>query len=116
MTKLINTAAAVLLLSTTGVFAQGEPLTEAHLAMVDFDGDGNVSLTEYRVYTSNAFIALDTDADNALTPAEGEKAIPENLFSEMDKDADGIVSRAEYDTQTLLDFHHADTDGDGQLN
>ncbi len=116
MKTTMGAVAALMLLAAPAVFAQDEPLTEAHLALLDVNEDGAVDVTEFRVYTSNAFIALDPDNDDMLKPEDTAKIMPDKLFKEMDKDADGVVSRAEYDAQVMLDFHGADTDKNGKLD
>lgn len=116
MTHILCCGAAVLILSASSAFALENTMTEGHLDMLDLDKDGAVDVTEYRVYTSNAFIALDADNDDKLAPADVASFLPDVLFEAMDKDADGIVTRTEYDTQVLLDFHAADADKNGVLN
>lgn len=114
MTRHLTIAALVAL--AAGAAQAGAPaLTEGHLQVFDLDADGAVSKAEYRVTTSNVFIMMDADHDNALVPAEAE-GIPEELFKAMDTDGDGMASRAEYDTQILIDFDSADLDQDGLLN
>ncbi len=98
-----------------GAIAATPAITTDHLTVADLDGDGQVSLIEYRVMTSNVFILLDADATDTLTPAEASE-IPEPLFTAMDTDGDGVVSRMEYDVQILADFNAADVDGNGLLN
>ncbi len=116
MKTLLGAATALAILAAPAAMAQDAALTEAHIQLLDMDGDGAIDVTEYRVYTSNAFIALDTDNDDALKPADTEKAMPESLFKEMDKDADGIVTRVEYDARMMLDFNGADKDKNGKLD
>ncbi len=98
-----------------GAFADTPAITTDHLTVADLDGDGQVSLLEYRVMTSNVFILLDADASDTLTPEEASE-IPAPLLTAMDTDGDGVVSRMEYDVQILADFKAADIDGNGLLN
>ena len=81
----------------------------------DIDADGTISLDEYRVFVSNAFIELDPDADNHLDPADLEGVADAAAFAAMDGDGDGRVSRMEFDEQMLADFGAADLDGNGLL-
>jgi hypothetical protein len=116
MSRARAVGAALIALAAAPGLAQEPALTEGHLAIVDLDADGAVSLDEYRVYTSNAFIALDRDADGALAPAEAAGVISEALFAAADGDGDGVLSRAEYDAQVLADFRASDGDGSGALD
>lgn len=119
MTRPATRTAIAALLAVLGASAAaaGAPpaLTGDHLTIVDLDGNGEVDLTEYRVMTSNVFILLDADADDALTPEEASE-IPAALFAAMDTDGDGNVDRIEYDVQVRADFVAADLDGNGLLN
>lgn len=90
-------------------------ITTDHLAIADLDGNGEVSLAEYRVMTSNVFILLDADATDTLTTEESGDILPD-LFAAIDGNGDGVVDRIEYDTQMLADFQAADLDGNGLLN
>jgi hypothetical protein len=87
-----------------------------HVEIVDIDGDGAISLDEFRAFGSNAFIELDPDADNALDPADLEGLADAAAFAAMDADGDGRVSRMEFDAQLLADFRAADQDDDGLLS
>jgi len=116
MLNTIRTGAVFAALLAVPAFAQDGAMTEGHLQMLDLDEDGAVSVTEYRIYTSNAFIVLDTDNDDLLAAGDFHDLITEAQFAAMDKDADQKVSRAEYDAEVLADFAAADQNGNGVLD
>ncbi len=118
MTHTLNPVAAVaaLFLIGTPALAQDAPLTEAHLAAIDIDGDGSVSKTEYRIFMSDVFLLLDTDYDGRLSQADLADVISADQFAATDADGDGAVTWAEFDAQTLVDFDAADQDGNGSLD
>lgn len=95
--------------------AAAQDLTQDHLEVFDLDEDGALSLVEFRVFASNAFIELDADHDNHLTRDEFGAYADDAAFAAMDADGDGRVSRMEFDAQLLSEFHAADLDGDGLL-
>lgn len=95
--------------------AMAEDLTFEQIEAIDIDEDGIITIAEYRVFASNAFIELDTDHDNHLDQDEVAGFADEALFAAIDTDGDGRVSRMEFDAHLLADFHAADLDDDGQL-
>ena len=92
------------------------PLTEAHLAALDLDGDGAVGMAEYRIFMSDAFILLDTDNDGALLPADVAGVLTVEQFASVDADRDGTVTWAEFDAQIRRDFDAADGNANGVLD
>ena len=92
----------------------GAPLVHAqvnatgdYLAQMDKDGDGRVSLAEYRAWMSYAFEARDVDRDGVLSAQEqpGGRGAPITLvqhherladrFRRQDVDKDGFLSARE---------------------
>ena len=114
MTSILALGLAVPAMATGEADPTGA-ITDQHLAIFDIDGDGAVSRTEYRVTTSNAFVLMEMDGANALSPAEA-KDISAAMIKGMDAEADGMASRVEYDMQVLDNFDAADLDGNGILN
>ena len=115
LSLVIATTLAAALAPMAHAQAAGE-LNEAHLAMLDQDGDGVVSRAEFDAYMDAAFGALDTVGDGALSADEFAVYAPVDTFAAIDADGDGMVSRDEFDAQTSADFAAADSDGDGALN
>ena len=87
---------------------QGIPNTRAeYLRMLDTDGDGHISSTEYVHYMSAGFRAMDHDGDGTLVPAElpgGQgraialREFRDNLrrqFRRLDRDHDGYLTARE---------------------
>jgi calmodulin len=88
---------------------------------VDSNGDGSVSLDEFKALASNK-----RGGPDPLSSTDGESV--EDLFSSFDADGDGSLSQSELDTgmaarmQAFADqlkaamFAKADTNGDGSLS
>ena len=81
--------------------------TDDYLARMDADGDGRVSLAEYRIWMSYAFDAMDRNRDGVLTPdeqpggkgksitrAEHQQILAER-FRKQDTNRDGFLSARE---------------------
>jgi Ca2+-binding EF-hand superfamily protein len=93
--------------------AQDAP--SGHVEELDVDGDGVISRAEFRVRMAHAFIALDADDDDRLSPEDLAVVLAPDAFAALDTDADGFVSRAEFDARTRADFAAADLDASGAL-
>lgn len=92
----------------------------------DKDQDGGVSFPEFDAYMKEAiFTSFDANGDGAVTMAEYrllDPSGPESTFKKADRNGDGTVSRAESDAKTDRDgsmkklFQKMDTDGNGRLS
>lgn len=81
--------------------------TDDYLARMDADGDGRISLSEYQIWMSYAFDAMDRNRDGvltadeqpggkgkALTRAEHQQILAER-FRKQDTNRDGFLSARE---------------------
>ncbi len=100
---------------------------------VDANGDGYVSLEEFKISTAKKiavrFAALDTDTNGALTATEfvndkteRQAVLANNLFRIADSDASGSLSEEEFTAlasltvNPIFPFAAMDADGDGQVS
>lgn len=101
-------AVAVSLAATTTATATGLPETpDEYLARMDLDGDGRISLAEFRDYMSRGFRARDLDGNGILEgdelPVPGARRLHltdhlqqlADAFSRQDRNGDGWLDRAE---------------------
>ena len=102
-----RTAALLFTVVSPSAYAQAPGSPAEYLARMDLDGDGRVSLAEYRDYMSRGFRRMDLDGNGIL---EGdEHAVPgsapvylstlmDNLaraFERQDRNGDGWLDAAE---------------------
>lgn len=113
----ILTAAAVLALTALPAFAE-EPagMPGDAMAIVDADGDGNVTAAEMDAFVVAVFPAMDTNGDGSVDKAEALVALSEDQFAAIDANADGLLSADELAAVVRADFAAADRNGDGVLN
>lgn len=88
--------------------AQHRDLSPAgYLAMIDLDGDGRISLSEYRDYLSRGFRDMDRDRNGILEgdelPVPGARPVRlsdhmdalARAFGRQDRNADGVLDVTE---------------------
>lgn len=98
-------AGALLALLAGTVSAQPLPQTpQQYLALMDLNGDGRISLAEYRDYMSRRFRAMDRDGDGALR--DDELPVP----------GARPVRLADYLESLRQAFLRQDLDGNGYLD
>lgn len=98
------------------VLAEPVLLDSGHLFMLDEDGDGTVSKSEYDAFADFAFETIDRNGDNALSPDEVDDHLTGDAFGILDDDGNGTVSPAEFSAQMNEDFDAADKDDNETLN
>ncbi|MCL6282349.1 hypothetical protein M3P21_02310 [Ruegeria sp. 2012CJ41-6] len=96
--------------------AQVSEMEGASLDLIDKDGDGAVSPSEYRDFSNFAFEQMDTNKNGSLSAAELGAAGAGEHMSSTDANGDGKVTKSEMSDQMTKDFTAADKDGDGHLN
>jgi len=96
--------------------AQTATIPSEHLAAVDADSDGAVTLAEMQARMGEAFVALDADGDGFISWPEAQVTMDRALFDGADANGDRGLSRAEFDAQVAADFAAADQDGNGVLD
>jgi EF-hand domain pair/EF hand len=136
MGKMILSIGAALLASAS-VGAQ-PPGGHDPMAMLDSDGNGSVSLAEFRQHAAGMFKKLDPDGDGRVTVAElrahhdamrshhrgpdGASGPPDGdrrgpppppRIEQADSDGDGVVTLAEFTAMVEKHFAAADANGDG---
>lgn len=90
-------AVSVAVVAATGISLAQEG---GMLALIDKDGDGNVSAGEVAESAKSQFTDADTNKDGALSEAEFV-AFREKYFKTLDTNGDGVVTRAEMRTRFL---------------
>jgi Ca2+-binding EF-hand superfamily protein len=106
------------------------------MRMLDADGNGSVSLAEFRQHAADMFRKLDPDGDGRVAvaelrahhdsmmsrrpggpPPEGERRGPPRppRLDQADSDGDGVVTLAEFTAMVEKHFAAADANGDGAV-
>ena len=125
--KTITLAAVLLALSAGAALAQGAPGARA-----DANGDGKVSLAEFKAARVAMMMKADANRDGKLTKAEleaGMAAMRQRgggagqgggragmMFGMMDADNDGFLTRPEIEKMVERRFQRSDVNGDGSLS
>jgi Ca2+-binding EF-hand superfamily protein len=123
--KTMVLAGALLALSAPTALAQ-----TGQAARMDANGDGRVSLTEFRSARGAMMMRADANKDGRLTKAELEAGMaamrpgggaakgpgPGGMFGMMDANHDGFLSRPEIDRMLERRFQRIDVDRDGSLS
>lgn len=110
------------------------------LKHLDADGDGMITLDEFRAAGDAAFARLDADGDGRISAdefaaarearagkwqgrhAEGREAghrrqhMAQRGFARMDADGDGYVTRAEFDAARMARFNALDVNGNSVID
>lgn len=108
--------AAVFALTATVASAQTAPINSGHLQMLDTDGDGAISKSEYNTFSDFAFKQMDTDKSGWVSQSEFDAQLPGGDFAGVDANGNGSISKSEFSNQMNADFATADKDGDGLLD
>jgi Ca2+-binding EF-hand superfamily protein len=106
------------------------------MRMLDADGNGSVSIAEFRQHAAAMFQKFDPDGDGRVTvaelrarheammshrpggpPPEGERRGPPRppRLEQADSDGNGVVTLAEFTAMVEKHFSAADANGDGSV-
>lgn len=126
--KTISLAAVLLALSAGAALAQGAPG-----GRMDADGDGKVTLSEFKAARVAMMMRADANKDAKLSEAEleagraamaqrgGQGGAPKGpgagmMFGMMDANKDGFLTRPEIEKMLERRFGRIDVNGDGSLS
>lgn len=124
--RMITMAAVLLALSAGAAMAQGAPG-----AKMDANGDGAVSLAEFKAARVKMMMRADGNNDGKLSKAEleaGMAAMRQGgggqgggkgggmMFAMMDANKDGFLTRPEIEKMVERRFGRFDVNGDGSLS
>lgn len=118
--KMITLAAALTVLTTGAAMAQ-----PPHRPNPDANGDGKVTLAEFKASRAGLLMRGDTNKDGKLSKAEAEAVTAGRgpggpggggMFAMLDGNRDGFVSRAEIEQASERRFKTMDTNKDGVLS
>lgn len=126
--KTITLAAVLLALSAGAAMAQGAPG-----ARMDTNGDGKISLAEFKAARVTMMMKADANRDGKLSKAELEAGMAAMrkggggqggqgggragmMFGMMDANNDGFLTRPEIEKMVERRFQRFDVDGDGSLS
>ena len=127
--KTITLAAVLLAMSSGSAMAQGAPG-----AKMDANGDGAVSLAEFKAARVKMMMRADTNRDGKLSKTEleaGMAAMRQGggggggqgggqgggmMFAMMDANKDGFLTRPEIEKMVERRFGRFDVNGDGSLS
>lgn len=123
---MFRTITAALLLSAypfPAVAQSNDPYRQllANFDTVDFNGDGRISLAEYRSVQVARWPQIDRNGDSYLSLddfpriAAGRAKTQLAQIAYLDTDGDGRISRSEFVGGQPLLFRRADRNGDGAL-
>ena len=97
----------------------------------DANGDGKLSLSEFKTARTNQMMRMDTDRDGKVSKAEfqagmaarqaraegkGKGGDGSRMFGMLDGNGDGALDKAELGKMAELRFGRMDADGDGVLS
>jgi Ca2+-binding EF-hand superfamily protein len=120
-TKTITLAAALLALTAGAATAQGMPKADAN-------GDGKVTLAEFKTARVAMMMRADTNKDGKVSKAEleafGERKGGESkraggggrMFGMVDANNDGFLTKPEVEKMVERRFQRMDVNGDGSLS
>jgi Ca2+-binding EF-hand superfamily protein len=126
--KTISLAAVLLALSAGAVLAQGAPG-----ARMDANGDGKVSLAEFKAARVGMMLRADANKDGKLSKTELESGMAAMrqgggqgqgqgggrggmMFGMLDANNDGFLTRPEIEKMVERRFQRSDVNGDGALS
>ncbi len=85
----------------------------------DEDGDGKITLEEFRSGHDERFVEMDSNGDGKVTieefqaaPKPSRQARMQRMFQRMDTNGDGTLSREELTARSEARFQTMDTNGD----
>jgi len=116
---LIAVAAISALTAATGVHAQGQGgMGKGLIERADGNGDGKLSLDEYKAGRAQRFSRMDADSDGKLSLAEIDQAAQgmprrSEMLKAADTNGDGLVTLEEFNASSKGEFAHLDADKDG---
>lgn len=123
LTAAAVTGVALMLAAATAVAGPPHHRHAAMLEMLDSDGDGNISRSEFISGGEAHFAQADADGDGRLTVEEaraGHKAKREGrgagMFERFDGDGDGVVTLAEFSSARGAFFDRMDANGNGVID
>jgi len=116
--KMITLAAALTVLTAGAATAQ-----PPHRPNPDTNGDGKVTLAEYKASRAGLLMRGDANKDGKLSKAEAEAVTGGRgpgggggMFAMLDANKDGFVARAEIETASERRFRSQDANKDGVLS
>jgi len=125
MKRILFAAAALALVAGA---ANAQPAGQMG-ARADADGDGKITLSEFRTARVTQMMKLDTNKDGKVSKAEFDargkgRAAPEGkpkgdgsrMFGMLDANNDGALDKAELGKMAEKRFARMDADGDGVLS
>lgn len=114
--KLTTLSLALLVASTSPLWADRVQIDEEDVFYLDADGDGAISGPEFAEFAYFAFRKIDTNNSGTLSSREVEKHLTADDFKTMDSNGDDRISKREWAKRLNKDFAAADRDGDGALD
>jgi Ca2+-binding EF-hand superfamily protein len=98
------------------------PRSERSFTRLDADGDGKVTINEWKPKAEKRFLSIDDDQNGTVTTAEIDASLKrsadrrkERMLTRLDQNKDGNITRDEVDAYIDALFNGADGDKDGGL-